>query len=356
MALTPSCNCAPRPRCARSTPLPTSPPSWTGGWTTPGCVAPVHGPCPGCPGSPRTLADNPEWGPYLAARAARVRDLSDKSPSRSAPQKLALLGAARPRPPNPRPARRRRVWRAATGVDPADRRPTGPTQISKAPNVWQSGLKVPPRRQPHTRAGRVARHLRARADPSPQGPVHATAGRTTRRISRRRHRRPHHGPPRPGRRPTARRPQRRRLWWRITGHLSPAVAAQPPSTTTTCAPLGRPAPRPPRRRSRQRRARIQLVAHPGHRRRPRPRPRRAPRGSARHPPDAEDLDPCQALVWRISVLNDPPPTDAGPRLLARPQRGPADDDSTRSGTLTAPGGHPPNRSGTDCAPPTSTNP
>ena len=32
------------------------------------------------------------------------------------------------------------IWRAATGVDPADRRPTGPTQIGKAANRWQTAL------------------------------------------------------------------------------------------------------------------------------------------------------------------------------------------------------------------------
>ena len=101
------------------------------------------GPLPWLPGIPEALVDDPQWGPYLAARAARVRDLRDQIAEQvTATAELPSWA----RQGQGRPSRELlvdvAVWRAAMSVDPADRRPTGPTQLAKAPNRWQAGLNT----------------------------------------------------------------------------------------------------------------------------------------------------------------------------------------------------------------------
>jgi hypothetical protein len=62
-------NCTRQPRCARSTPLPTSPPSWTGASTTPACAAPAPAPALAAR-RPRGPRRRPRVGP-LPGRAGR---------------------------------------------------------------------------------------------------------------------------------------------------------------------------------------------------------------------------------------------------------------------------------------------
>ncbi len=269
------------------------------------------GPLPWLPGVPEDLADDPEWGPYLAARAARVRDLSG--------QVTAQVTAARALPDWARQGQGRpatdllvdvAVWRAATGVDPADRRPTGPTQISKAPYVWQAGLKarlagnrtpalaewrdifervlIHPHRDPFTPllAERLSAISRAGID-APTMVRRALA----------------EGPLPDDHNAAA-------LWWRITGHLSPAVAAQAAGDHQLRANWADQLPGllGPDLAAHVRESSWwptlvtvvdQAVARGG----------RLEDLLAHTPLDAQDIDPCQALVWRISVLNDPPPTE-----------------------------------------------
>jgi DNA primase catalytic core len=100
------------------------------------------GPLPWLPGVPAALGAHEQWGQYLAARSARVVDLAEKvraAAETGSGQTLAwahqgggrlpasVLGDAA-------------VWRAAMQVDPADRRPTGPPQMSKAAVTWQRNL------------------------------------------------------------------------------------------------------------------------------------------------------------------------------------------------------------------------
>lgn len=98
------------------------------------------GPLPWLPAVPDTVAADPAWGPYLAARADLVRGLA------------ADVRAQALRGPDPVWAHSGRpddhlladvaVWRAATGVNPDDHRPTGPPQISVTPATHQARLRA----------------------------------------------------------------------------------------------------------------------------------------------------------------------------------------------------------------------
>ena len=98
------------------------------------------------------------------------------------------------------------------------------------------------------------------------------------------------------------------LWWRLAGHLSPAVAAQAGTEHHVTAPwTPQLAQLVGGERAEQLRASSwwpALVAVVDH---------AVSRGANPHDllatiPDAgADLDACQALVWHISVQNDPPP-------------------------------------------------
>jgi len=91
------------------------------------------------PGIPARIATDPDWGPYLAARARLIIDHADQV-------RIAARGNA------PTWAVERRflplddliadiqVWRAAMQVQPADLRPTGPIQSSLLARTWQLRL------------------------------------------------------------------------------------------------------------------------------------------------------------------------------------------------------------------------
>ncbi|MGV1009105.1 MAG: MobF family relaxase [Dermatophilaceae bacterium] len=268
------------------------------------------GPLPWLPGIPEALTDDPEWGPYLGARAARVRDLSSQVAEQAA---SACELPAWARQGQGRPATDLlvdiAVWRAATGVDPADRRPTGPTQIGKAASHWQTTLTARlagnrthaltewahvfdrilthPRRDPFTPllAERLAAISRAGLD----------APTMVRRAL-------NEGPLPDDHNAAA-------LWWRIAGHLSPAVAAQAGTDHHLTTPWAGRLPdligtdhAAALRESSWWPALVTVVDHA------------IARGKnledllGAYPPAADDTDPCQALLWRISLLTDPPPT------------------------------------------------
>jgi conjugative relaxase-like TrwC/TraI family protein len=97
-------------------------------------------PLPWLPGIPLTLHDHSVWGEYLAKRSQIVIDLADQvrvGAGHSSEQPVwappgsqltaALLGEVA-------------VWRAAVGVDPQDRRPTGAGQLRAASALWQQNL------------------------------------------------------------------------------------------------------------------------------------------------------------------------------------------------------------------------
>ena len=97
-------------------------------------------PLPWLPGIPRAISVHPDWRQYLARRsqlivdlADHVRDHADDNATRphwvrqGGSLSAALIGEVA-------------VWRAANGVDPRDRRPTGPVQLPTASAAWQQHL------------------------------------------------------------------------------------------------------------------------------------------------------------------------------------------------------------------------
>ena len=98
------------------------------------------GPLPWLPGIPETLQDHHVWGQYKAKRSQLISGLADQvrdSASHGREQPVwappgshltaALLGEVA-------------VWRAAVGVDPQDRRPTGAGHLQAASTLWQQNL------------------------------------------------------------------------------------------------------------------------------------------------------------------------------------------------------------------------
>jgi hypothetical protein len=98
------------------------------------------GPLPWLPGIPETLHAHPVWAAYLAKRSQLVADLADQV------QDHACQGDAEPAwaPPGSHPSTALigeiAVWRAANGINPQDRRPTGGTHLETRPAFWKQRL------------------------------------------------------------------------------------------------------------------------------------------------------------------------------------------------------------------------
>ncbi|HET9777675.1 MAG TPA: hypothetical protein VFP81_00175 [Propionibacteriaceae bacterium] len=97
-------------------------------------------PLPWLPGIPQAINDHPDWRQYLARRSQLIADLADHVRHHAddngtqphwVPQgsslSAALFGEVA-------------VWRAANGIGPHDRRPTGPEQLPTASAEWQQQL------------------------------------------------------------------------------------------------------------------------------------------------------------------------------------------------------------------------
>ncbi|SFT82430.1 DNA primase, catalytic core [Geodermatophilus amargosae] len=190
------------------------------------------GPLPWLPGVPAVLADDPHWGPYLAARAdhltacaARVTDTADAMTAATAP------GWARPLL-DPDTASLRAdlaVWRAAHTVPDDDRRPTGPPQPAAAARRHQHRLEAALAATTPARGGAPWAALADSIDPGlrrdPHWPALAdrlaaadragldAAGLLAAVAARR---------PLPDELPAA------ALWWRLAPHLTPAAATAGP--------------------------------------------------------------------------------------------------------------------------------
>ncbi|MFC3687274.1 MobF family relaxase [Aquipuribacter hungaricus] len=108
------------------------------------------GPLPWLPAIPAQLGQDGTWGAYLTDRADLVVDLAAQVTAQvttrvgtgagdgsTAPVWLQQGG---PRPPADVVADVE-VWRAAMQVEPGDRRPTGPAQLQKAALTWQRTLQ-----------------------------------------------------------------------------------------------------------------------------------------------------------------------------------------------------------------------
>ena len=106
-------------------------------WRLPHRSAP--GPLPWLPPIPDTLASHSGWNPYLADRTALVARCAQEL--RRKPQALERPAWALPgQQLTPALISDVEVWRAAVGVHPSDRRPTGPVQLGEAARTWQKHL------------------------------------------------------------------------------------------------------------------------------------------------------------------------------------------------------------------------
>jgi DNA primase catalytic core len=270
------------------------------------------GPLPWLPGIPTRLRDHPEWGAYLTARSDLVSALADQIRASVADTDTPRWATQHGSPVPSHLVGEVLVWRAATQVSPDDRRPTGPVQLQKAARAWQRRLDrqlagdLPPALQewgwlldqvnPNLAkdafapvlADRLAAISRAGMDASQ---LLRSAGSTGGQL--------------PDDHAAA------ALWWRITRHLTPTVAAQVDTdhTHTTTRTF-----RLPELLAAERANALQasrwwppLVIAIGH------ALQRGWRlddllGAAGSPQDGF-VDLCQALVWRTSLLTDPIPTD-----------------------------------------------
>jgi conjugative relaxase-like TrwC/TraI family protein len=98
------------------------------------------GPLPWLPGIPSTLHDHHVWGEYLAKRSQLVVGLANQVRDCASQKSEQPVWA----PPGSHPSvaliAEIAVWRAAVGVDPQDRRPTGAGQLQAASALWQQNL------------------------------------------------------------------------------------------------------------------------------------------------------------------------------------------------------------------------
>ena len=186
------------------------------------------GPLPWLPGVPHQLAEHPVWGPYLLARQQAVTDTAaavqaqaaEFSPTSAPGWARALVGE------NPDLLGELAVWRAATGVDPADRRLTGPEVLPTTVRHYQKTLDAQVHEvlgDPHAAAQRwtpLANSIDERLASDPYWPVLAehlsAADRAGIDIGRL-------AVTAAGDRPLPDELPAAALWWRLHQHLAPSV-------------------------------------------------------------------------------------------------------------------------------------
>jgi DNA primase catalytic core len=274
-----------------------------------------QGPLPWLPGIPTQLRNHSAWGNYLAARSDLVRTLADQIRARVADTDIPEWASQRGWAVPTRVLSEVQVWRAAMQVSPEDWRPTGAVQLQKAARTWQVHLD---RQVAGDRVlalqewGWLLDQLSPNLSRDPFVPVLAdrlaalsragvdTRGLLCSAITS--------GGPLPDDHAAA------AVWWRISRHLTPAVTAQADTghTVTTVrstrlieligadradllqASLWWPALVTAVDHALQRGWRLEDLL------------------GAAGMPDAGPVDAAQALVWHISLLADPIPTDEDP--------------------------------------------
>ena len=283
------------------------------------------GPLPWIPAIPTPLVDHPVWGPYLSARATLVEDLASDVRDSTEGDRPEWLQPGQ-RTPNSQVLADVAVWRAATAVPDSDRRPTGPPQTSKTAVLWQRGLEA---QLNTTRSPALAEWwplLDAVAPALSRDPDTAQLADRLATISSTGLDAPallrsalaegdlpdDHGAA--------------ALWWRISRHLSPAVAL-----SATGQPLVPNWSDPFTKHLGQEHA-AQLTASPWWPTLVATIDHALARG---HQLDtithmagtfdpAVDLDECQALVWRLSILTEPQPALAPDDLYPNETEPPED--------------------------------
>jgi hypothetical protein len=107
----------------------------------------IRAPLVWLPGIPQPINDHPDWGQYLAQRSDLIANLAQHIQHRAGPDGIQPVWA----PPGTHLdvglIGEVAVWRAANGIDPHDRRPSGPAQLQTLPALWQRDLD---RRIQHT--------------------------------------------------------------------------------------------------------------------------------------------------------------------------------------------------------------
>jgi hypothetical protein len=184
------------------------------------------------------LRDHPVWGAYLAVRSDLAVSLADQVRATSADNYPPGWATQRDMPSNV--LGDVQVWRAAMQVSSEDRRPTGAIQLQKAARTWQLHLdsQMAGDRAPALQEwGWLLNQLSPNLTQDPFAPMLADrpaamsrAGVETRQLL---HAAISAGGPLPDDHAAA------ALWWRISRHLTPAMAAYIDSdrvVTTTWTP------------------------------------------------------------------------------------------------------------------------
>ncbi|GAA2153500.1 DNA primase catalytic core [Humibacillus xanthopallidus] len=285
------------------------------------------GPLPWLPGIPPALGQHPTWGEYLTRRAELVSTLAAQVKDTAYTRTPAWVTHTAARP-DPAVLADVQVWRAATQVPDTDMRPTGPPQLAKAAALWQRRLTTALQgsRSPALQEWQELLHAAAPGirhdDFTPTLAERLAAISRAGIDARGLLRRAVDDGALPDDHPAA------ALWWRISRHISPAVAADldphrrgnRDALTTSWVPRLTVTYGPTRAEELQASpwwpALVTSIDHalhrgwtlddllgtnPSHNPGADDRPAPAPEAGAR------DLDDCQAMVWRITVLTDPPP-------------------------------------------------
>ena len=270
------------------------------------------GPLPWLPGIPTGLRAHPEWGGYLTARSELVATLADRVRASvgdtDTPEWATQHGSTVPTGV----LAEVQVWRAAMQVGAGDRRLTGPVQPGKAARAWQRHLdrQVAGDRTPALQEwGWLLDRVNPNLTEGDLAPVLASrlaaisgAGMDARQLL---HSVASTGGPLPDDHAAA------ALWWRISRHLTRTVAAHVDTDRTVATVwtfrldelLG--SDRADDIQSSRWWPPLVAAAEQVLERGWRLDDLIRPAGSQQ---DGFD-DLCQALLWRISVLTDPVPTD-----------------------------------------------
>jgi hypothetical protein len=109
-------------------------------WRLPEPASIGPGPLPWLHCIPSRLHDHHVWGQYLAKRSQLVIRLAEQVQDSAGQNSEQPAWATPGSHPTAALIGEVAVWRAAVGVDPQDRRPTGAAQLPVAPALWQQGL------------------------------------------------------------------------------------------------------------------------------------------------------------------------------------------------------------------------
>jgi hypothetical protein len=109
-------------------------------WRLPALTPTEPGPLPWLPGIPEKLHSHPFWGDYLVKRSQLVADIANQVHHRTCQREAEPVWAQLGSHLSTALIGKIAVWRAATGIDPQDLRPTGVAQLETLPALWKQRL------------------------------------------------------------------------------------------------------------------------------------------------------------------------------------------------------------------------